>query len=53
MGEVFSRAVGFRSVTEMLPAVAFHVVFCVAGMSCLVQARRRRQAVSVSRAVGV
>jgi hypothetical protein len=53
MGEVFSRAAGFRSVTEMLPAVAFHVVFSVAGMSCLVQTRRRKQTAAASQAVGV
>jgi hypothetical protein len=44
MGEVFSRAQGFRTLGEMAPALAFHFVFCLAGMSCFVQVARRKAA---------
>ena len=44
MGEVFSRAEGFRSLGQMAGALAFHAVFTAAGMSCFVQARKRREA---------
>lgn len=42
MGEVFSRAEGFRTIGQLVPPVAFHVVFSLAGMWFLVQAKKRR-----------
>lgn len=38
MGGVFSRSVGFTTVTELLPGLAFHAVTMAAGGALLAKA---------------